>query len=343
MKTGVTPTEALDSQVSLIRALRHPEHGVRLTGALFKVGPEMVAREVVYNQAKSLASKLDRAATILITDTMLRHVLRRMDSVEFGQPLAEGDLPFESGYILLPREVTIPADDDPDLYPLHRETVFDSGGWFGHEKIGSTSPVGHLEAFNPSPTDGLAFFQGIRRSRLKEATKFLQGGGDEEVAPEIIEEGNEVLLASGMKHVPIYLGGWEYGRSWDPQYREEGYVLTAAGEFERRFWLTLWRTLSEEIVVPVRMPRRPTRQAARVGLVPEVVVAELRRVRRPNHDQTLPSGEVVMWTHRWRVREHTRTLHRGTPQEKVVPVRSYVKGPENRPLIEKDLVYRLGR
>jgi hypothetical protein len=46
---------------------------------------------------------------------------------------------------------------------------------------------------------------------------------------------------------------------------------------------------------------------------------------------------------RVRSRAHDRTLYRGTPQERVVPVKASIKGPDWAPLIEKDRVYRLAR
>jgi hypothetical protein len=39
----------------------------------------------------------------------------------------------------------------------------------------------------------------------------------------------------------------------------------------------------------------------------------------------------IAWTHRWMVRAHLRTLHDG----RLVPVRSHIKGPADRPLVLK--------
>jgi len=45
--------------------------------------------------------------------------------------------------------------------------------------------------------------------------------------------------------------------------------------------------------------------------------------------------EQVDWSHRWWVRPHNRVLHRGTPMERTVRVRGYVKGPDGKPFVAK--------
>ena len=73
-------------------------------------------------------------------------------------------------------------------------------------------------------------------------------------------------------------------------------------------------------------------------------VLDLRRLHhRDESEEHLDDGSTVMWTHRWPVREHTRTLYRGTSREKTVTVKGYEKGPAHLPLIVKDRVYRLSR
>jgi hypothetical protein len=206
-----------------------------------------------------------------------------------------------------------------------------------------TTPA--LDIFD-TDTDGLMYTQSVSvglaeeiltadhdKGQIREALDWTQ-----------IQRGIARLRSLGVKHAPIYSSGWGFGLSWDPAEREPDFVLTSAGEFERRFWLTLWRTMAEEVMAPVTIPRPDRRRAARMlSQIPEVVVADLRRVKHPVTHERLADGAEVMWSHRWKVRGHQRVLHRGTDRERTVWVREYVKGPESAPLIEKDTVWRLRR
>ncbi len=350
---GVTPTQALREHVSVVQAFRHPFYGKALAGSLLGIDPDRDYGSVTGDRlgrdaAANLAGNLDTAATIVVTDRMLDLVLRRMDSWEFGHPLEAGDLPFERGFVSLPRSVALPTgeeDIESNVWPKRGQNGIDGGWWYPSQS--TVSSPGEKFGYEGDPsTAGIGYGQTVRREHLRQFTEWLWDakGRTDLASRESIEGGNDLLLASGALQVPLYHSGWMYGTSWDPQYREESFVLTPAGEFERRFWLSLWRTLGEEVLVPVRLPRKARRPMERLGLIPDVVVCDLRKVRRAaKEDELLPGGEVVMWSHRWRVAEHDRVLHRGTAQERVVRVKSHVKGPESRPLIEKDRVYRLGR
>jgi hypothetical protein len=303
---------------------------------------------------------LDTAPTIVVTDHMLDLVLARLDRVELGDPLQPEDVSlFPSGYVVFPRPVEVPqitADDAYGMIPPRMAAQFDAGFWMpssivtraavntNRRGVGTyTTPA--LDIFD-TDTDGLMYTQSVSvglaeeiltadhdKGQIREALDWTQ-----------IQRGIARLRSLGVKHAPIYSSGWGFGLSWDPAEREPDFVLTSAGEFERRFWLTLWRTMAEEVMAPVTIPRPDRRRAARMlSQIPEVVVADLRRVKHPVTQERLGDGAEVMWSHRWKVRGHQRTLHRGTDRERTVWVREYVKGPESAPLIEKDTVFRLRR
>lgn len=348
---GVTPTQALEEHVSLVRAFRHPSHGMAIAGSLAGIVPNgdygKSGTQLARDLAVKLAADLDQAATVVVTDRMLDLVLRRVDSWEFGRPLEADDLPFERAFVSFPRSVPLPTGDEDvaaDVWPRRGQNGFDGGWWYPSDVTGADKDRLRIGYEGDEAGAGIGYGQCVRRENLRQFTEWLWKGKNPATSQEAIEEGNAVLLASGALQIPLYHSGWQFGRSWDPQYREDTFTLTEAGEFERRFWLSLWFTLREEVLAPVRLPRRASRPAARIGLIPDVIVCDLRKVRRPaREDELLPSGEVVIWSHRWRVAGHDRVLHRGTPQERVIRVKPYVKGPANRPLIEKDRVYRLGR
>lgn len=78
--------------------------------------------------------------------------------------------------------------------------------------------------------------------------------------------------------------------------------------------------------------RAARKRAVRAGWThePRVQVVTLRRqeVINPYAEQSGP----VEWSCRWRVREHWRTLHRGTPDERTVLVHEHIKGPAHLPI-----------
>jgi hypothetical protein len=294
---------------------------------------------------------------------MLDFVLNRMASIPFGDPLVPDDLLFESAYFVLPRAVTvddITADDYTEVYPPRRVAQFDSGFYVPY----AVTTVRGLHG-EEVPTDGImyvqsasvalmeAYFEGLRREagyvRITDPktgeTASIPSTEDVAVTVRLaeIDESLRLIREKNLKHVPIYSSGIGLGVPWDPELREETFVLTPAGEFERRFWLSLLRTLKEEVFAPVRFKRADYRRAARRGLIPDVVVADLRRVKHREKTELLPTGETVMWSHRWRRRGHPRTYHRGTDREFVGWVRETICGPDSMPLIEKDRVYRLSK
>lgn len=80
------------------------------------------------------------------------------------------------------------------------------------------------------------------------------------------------------------------------------------------------------------LDRHARKRAVRAGWThePRVQVVTLRRqeVINPYAEQ----GGPVEWSCRWRVREHWRTLKRGTPDERTVLVHEHIKGPEGLPI-----------
>lgn len=331
--TAVRPLAALESHVALIRALRNPSVGPRLIG-------EQGSHSSINTAPKTFADLLDAAATFVVTDAMLTEILRQMARVEFGQPLLPEDLGlFPSGYVVLPHPVIIPHDhpDDvaPYVVPRRMAAAFDAGFWLqtGHDLSVLVEGSGSEQAYK----GGLMYGQSLSTGLLEQ---WASGADEGSVAREL----EWITNRAHLRHLPIYATGWAYETSWDPQYRDKDFVLTPAGEFERRFWMTLWRLLGEEVVAPVRFRRVDYRQAARGrDGVPEVVVCDLRRVRHPVTEERVDGAATILWSHRWKVRAHLRVLHRGTDRERTVTVKEYVKGPEHLPYLAKDRLYRLAR
>jgi len=103
-----------------------------------------------------------------------------------------------------------------------------------------------------------------------------------------------------------------------------------------------WRLTQQYVTTPSKAtPSRPSRRRAeRDGFKSkDVVVVTLRRKSRP----TASTG-TVDWSHQWIVNKHWRNQwypSLGTHRYKYID--TYVKGPEDKPLIRKDRVFDVRR
>lgn len=106
----------------------------------------------------------------------------------------------------------------------------------------------------------------------------------------------------------------------------------------------LWLLLGQEIVSSREEQARPkeTHRARKLRLDTRVTVIELRRLKGVSREQ----GEsMVEWSHRWVVRGHWRwqACGVGRAERKRIWVAPFVKGPEDKPLVAREHVYRLAR
>lgn len=111
-----------------------------------------------------------------------------------------------------------------------------------------------------------------------------------------------------------------------------------------RILLSLWMMLNQTIVDVSEPPiERPTkRRAKKMGIPDRVSVIRLRRHERPYQGE----GESqVEWSHRWMVRGHWRmqACGEGRKERTRIWVHPHIKGPDDKPLIVTDKLYRLER
>lgn len=109
------------------------------------------------------------------------------------------------------------------------------------------------------------------------------------------------------------------------------------------FMISLWEFVQEQI--PFRMPAdRPMLKRLKRAHSPllEVTVVDLRPVDRPP-TMTDPDHvpQTVIWSHRWRVREHKRRWIDKHGNYRETTVSAHVKGPDHLQLIEKDRVFHV--
>lgn len=118
-----------------------------------------------------------------------------------------------------------------------------------------------------------------------------------------------------------------------------------ANVYLSRFLHVLFMLFEQEIIThePGQVQRQARRQAERKGISPMVNVVLLRRVKHqsdPDHQ-----GRRIEWQCRWIVQGHWRHLPGvdENGESRRTWVRSYIKGPEGKPLRIGDTVYRLAR
>jgi hypothetical protein len=337
----VDPLAALDAHVALVRALR----------------AEQFPFAEMNDFQPAIALALNQAVTITVTHDLLDFVLERLEHVPFGEPLQRSMLPFPAGFLVLPRPVPVPTDELDDDDPRRAVCEFDMGAWLqaGDVYTGDTPESADYvlrknqddTAEDEGETDiarsgdrlihrGIGYLQICSEPLVHLSAEYLRGVGE--------HLGTYDIRAP----LPVYSSGWRYGLSWDPAQREDSFVLTRAGAWERRFWLAMFATLNEQVDVTRPHLDRPTiRRAMRAREItdlPEIVVCNLRMIRKTAKDGTeRTTRPKPQWTHRWHSKAHDRTLYRGTPQERKVPVAGCIKGPDWAPLVKKDRVYRLAR
>lgn len=301
---------ALDARVALIRWW---EGGV---GAAYADAyAEAVRSEPGQEPAQQAAAVLHREASRLrvapsywVTPDMMEVISHAAESMP-PEPLVESDLPTTFGYVLFPRPWVV---DDIHGKPLRLIAV----SW-GPCSSQRTDDVGMALVFYAPDDD--------------------------------IEDG---LSSCGM--TPAHVAPWWYGqdfmdktnyvyaRTTYPEIENvtERAVETASRVF--RLMKALWTISQQRLLGSIgvaQATRHARKRAERAGVESTVRVITLRRVCHPGAGD---ESQEVRWSHRWLVRGHWALRH-ARDGDRLVYILPYVKGPENRPLLVKDTVFRVAR
>ena len=113
--------------------------------------------------------------------------------------------------------------------------------------------------------------------------------------------------------------------------------------FMLRFLYAFWRLCEQRIAEAEPAPAGHSAQvlADRAGVPAEVRVVRLRRTESPGHDGDHAGRD---WQHRWVVRMHkVRQWYPSLQQHKVIYRGPYIKGPDDKPLLDGELVRALVR
>lgn len=111
------------------------------------------------------------------------------------------------------------------------------------------------------------------------------------------------------------------------------------------FLLALWEFVQQQIPHRIKAPRPTLRRLQRAhSPLSEVTVVDLRAEDPPTrHTDPDYVPQTVVWSHRWRSREHKRRWIDKHGNYRETTVSASIKGPEHLPLIEKDRVFNVKR
>jgi hypothetical protein len=111
------------------------------------------------------------------------------------------------------------------------------------------------------------------------------------------------------------------------------------------FVLSLWEFVQEQIPYRIRADRPMLRRLQKAhSTLSEVTVVDLRPMDQPaRHNDPDHVPQTVLWSHRWRVREHKRRWIDKHGNYRETTVSAHTKGPEHLELIEKDRIYHVKR
>jgi hypothetical protein len=109
-----------------------------------------------------------------------------------------------------------------------------------------------------------------------------------------------------------------------------------------RFLLACWEWMGYQLPSRALPHRQLARRLGRSNLdAREVLIIDLQAAQA---DRIPPAThQVVQWHYQWRVRAHKRHWVDKDGNHRVSDVRSYVKGPEGAPLVERDILFNLRR
>lgn len=350
----LTPSVAVDAHLDLIRGLAL-ENADDILTSLANATP---------SQSQVSASALEyvtsRADTFVVSAEMMG--LAGHASVDLdGMPLFAHDLPSRNMLLFLDDLgwdyfSNALVDEDVDVLGMasvRALTILDSGWVSDSGMIRESDKIAQQVSYIDPDTGEMTSGDGVF---------LIMWASVDDVAAHGVEQGwweadqATRLLGIG-PFVPVDFSGWGYGLRWESLSDEDtdrfageitnmpGKVASHVGQMRRRLLSTLL-LMGEEVYAERERVSRPTRRRWEASKLrtPEDFSVAVTRLRRYHHSpgEQHPDSEPL-YNHRWYVRGHWRRLHRGTPEERAVWVRPYIKGPDHAPLIEHFRVTALDR
>ena len=356
-----TPLDALSFREIYGRTLKREERGREhafVVTPFYKGMTRNEERSMVETVRRSMYRCVDYGEVFYVSRDMTEYLLglinhpRLKDRVLWH--LDQEDMPALTGFVYFDGPVPMPTIYSRTGFQNLRAVLWDQ---FAHDN-------------DPKPDTGkpgLYFGNPDDSSDPGHTLRF--GGGSErtvigKILYSIVESPNQEQRDRFGPWKPRHWIPAQYGMRWEPSmvnwnHREEPVGIRdnlspideekdkADSEEAMRilmFLLQAWcMTIKQEL--PVRHPRPDSRSDKvmhREGRPPEpVVITHLRR-----YEQRPPTGMVeVDWQYRWRVKQHQRMQRVGPGRAfvKQVWVKSYIKGPPDKPLVERDTITSLDR
>jgi hypothetical protein len=321
------PIDVLDEQVKLVRFWKTSPHR-KVFAEEFAFAINKYRSTAGESVDTFLAERLNAAETFYVRANIIDRLWHFTDTYEtHGHETIEfQDLPCPRGFIFLER-------------PIHmidaRGRVCSIKVILWSEERGGVSIVEFSDARDP--LDEINHIH--KRDGLKEVTEYPLF----HIMP----------WAWGKKIRNLTVEDFAADRSGHPDDSEEDRKLmmenmpTSVQSMDRfnGFLISLWEFVQEQIPYRIRADRPMMKRLQRAhSPLSEVTVVDLRPIDQPpQHNDPDHVPQVVMWSHRWRVREHKRRWIDKHGNYRETTVSASVKGPEWLPLIEKDRVFHVKR
>jgi hypothetical protein len=157
---------------------------------------------------------------------------------------------------------------------------------------------------------------------------------------------NVPQMANGVLWAYLGRTDWTYGAGSDVMMPDNPYgtseVTAASMAEDRRLLASLWQLTRTPVVrnTEHHLPRAAARRVERSGGDPKVRVLTLGGARPASTPGEHTTRE---WQHRWVVRPHWRRqpYGPGRTQHRTILVGPYMKGPDDKPFLGADRVYRI--
>ncbi len=328
------PTDVLDLQVDLARYWERNPYAPAFAQTFIDSMPGRWRGRL----DQFLAGSFNTAETVYVQPHIVSRLWQFTDQFDTAEPLSRDDLPFDRGFVYLGS-------------PIYISDV--------HGRVCSVRGL----LWSTIPEGVVVFAMSDRRDPLDELQAILNAEyGD----MRHVDSDLPLLHAMPMRY------GWDVCRqtpadialpesAWSVQQVEGDqsarYIDQMTGEqvpeqiieFARqdtvvitRFIVSLWDFMHDQLPTSHRPGRAQLRRLTRSGLATqEVVVVDMRTQR--NESPHYPDPAEVIWSHRWRVRQHVRRWIDREGNHRETTIHSYVKGPDFLPLIEKDRLYHVRR
>jgi hypothetical protein len=257
-----------------------------------------------------------------------------------------GELPFVNGYVHLEAPLWLPEKSKSGntwLRPVR------GMNWVALSGSEHPNPVVSLQDVDrPTVTDPAAIYLALYSDAREPSSVLVSDDADDDkIASSRAMEFDSILMKNNLdayyKRLGCVTNTWnvvtfidlhqpEVERRHDPEFM---WIIRA--------FHTLWALMGQRVAhtepVPLQRPLR--RHAERNGIVPRVVTIHLRRDDKQSSE---PGSGDVDYSHRWVVRGHWRHYRDDNGNvTKRTWIRPHVKGPEDKPLVVKQRVFRLDR